>query len=209
MLSALALVFFAFLFVANVGVFLWILVETACRESVVVAHCLVRIARAAVAKVEVCRPRNRRGAAIVAGNGLVILTVLGQMLYLRATAAGRRMASARIVWLLDPQEGLQAMRRGNLWGYIDAQGEQVIQTRFSSARDFSEGLAPVSVDHRWGYIDRNGEFVIPPQFRLAGEHRNGRAPVGLDDYSLAYIDACGQLVSEQEMDGPGTSRTKV
>src|SRR5205085_2466544 len=73
------------------------------------------------------------------------------------------------------------------WGYLDGQGQLVIQPRFNEARKFSEGLAAVqmetgemdkvgSIDKqgtyriqvvpktKWGFIDEHGSVAIKPQF---------------------------------------------
>ncbi|MGQ9512886.1 WG repeat-containing protein [Thermodesulfitimonas sp.] len=55
---------------------------------------------------------------------------------------------------------------GNLWGYIDKNGNMVIGPRFESAGGFHSGLAEVGVDlvhgGRWRYIDNTGKHVWYP-----------------------------------------------
>lgn len=70
----------------------------------------------------------------------------------------------------DFSEGLAPVRvgrgSGDLWGYIDKNGNMVIAPRFESAGGFHSGLAEVGVDFvhggRWGYIDRTGKYVWYP-----------------------------------------------
>ncbi|MEW6447220.1 MAG: WG repeat-containing protein [Bacillota bacterium] len=70
----------------------------------------------------------------------------------------------------DFSEGLAPVKvgcgSGNLWGYIDKNGNMVIGPRFESAGGFHSGLAEVGVDlvhgGRWGYIDNTGKYVWYP-----------------------------------------------
>lgn len=50
------------------------------------------------------------------------------------------------------------------WGFVNANGQIVIEPQYSDAKSFSNGLAPVNTDGMWGYINANGEFRIEPQF---------------------------------------------
>ena len=43
-------------------------------------------------------------------------------------------------------------------GYIDKEGDLVIEAKFDDAKDFYEGLAPVRVGDKWGYIDKTGNL---------------------------------------------------
>src|SRR6266404_2376999 len=46
-------------------------------------------------------------------------------------------------------------------GFINAEGEVVIDAVYENARSFSEELAPIQVQGRWGAIDRTGKIAIP------------------------------------------------
>lgn len=54
-----------------------------------------------------------------------------------------------------------AIRKGNVFGYIDPAGLWVIPPQFDEAYNFSNGLALVvwREKHEWAYIDRNGRTV--------------------------------------------------
>ena len=49
-------------------------------------------------------------------------------------------------------------------GFIDNQGEIVIEPKFDHAGHFSDGLAAVQIDGKWGFINTSGEIVIEPRF---------------------------------------------
>lgn len=57
------------------------------------------------------------------------------------------------------RDGLARVRKGGLWGFIDAQGEEVIPAQFDQAWDFENGLARVEAEGRLGYIDRAGRYL--------------------------------------------------
>ena len=61
-------------------------------------------------------------------------------------------------------DGLAAVKEnlhGN-WGFIDEQGNLVIDFQYESVYDFREGLACVQNQYGfWGYIDKTGNVVIP------------------------------------------------
>ena len=69
-----------------------------------------------------------------------------------------------------PVELFPVLYKGR-WGFIDRQGEMVIEPRFLDAEPFSEGLAAVEIevsdDFRWGFIGTDGELSIDPQLNGA------------------------------------------
>ncbi|MGN0141221.1 MAG: WG repeat-containing protein [Roseburia sp.] len=56
---------------------------------------------------------------------------------------------------------LMAYRNGNYWGYVDDEGNVVIEPQYEAAKSFSNGLAAVCIDGKWGFINRENELVIP------------------------------------------------
>jgi hypothetical protein len=129
----------------------------------------------------------------------------------------------------DFSEGLAGVVIGRKFGFINQQGEMVIQPRFTPRRRayswdplvatsrFSEGLAPVTTDPEfevgkaYGYINPKGEFVIPPQFHFAQLFSEGLAFVSTPDpqanqvNKVGWIDKTGQwVVTEVQGLPPGT-----
>src|SRR5207249_10656305 len=51
-------------------------------------------------------------------------------------------------------EGLAAVRLGQRWGFIDKNGDFVINPQYHEAGGFGNGLAPVKSADRWGFIDK-------------------------------------------------------
>lgn len=71
--------------------------------------------------------------------------------------------------------GYAAVELGGRWGFVDLEGNVVIEPQFEEAKSFSNGLAAVKKENQWGYIDESGSVVIPAQFENAGDFNNGGA----------------------------------
>lgn len=85
------------------------------------------------------------------------------------------------------------MAKEQLWGYINKEGEYVVEPKFHDAWNFHEGLAVVKVEWARGYIDRDGNYVIEPKYQYAGPFRDGKARVMLDDV-WEFIDHEGNTL---------------
>jgi HEAT repeat protein len=102
------------------------------------------------------------------------------------------------------------------WGYINTNGEQVIDFRFDEANAFSEGLAAVSenlkaeyVDEtngehlvqppfsKGGYIDKTGKYVIPPQFDGVWNFSEGLARVRVAGQTMSEVPEQMKFINKQ------------
>ena len=91
------------------------------------------------------------------------------------------------------------------WGFIDRNGEMVIEDIYWDVEPFSEGLAAVAVeldslvpgnrDGLWGAIDQNGVMVIEPQFRSPFRFRDGLAQLfePYEIHSIAGVQLSGPI----------------
>ncbi len=76
------------------------------------------------------------------------------------------------------------------WGYVNKNGEIVIEPCYAQAKSFSSGLAAVSNGERWGFIDKKGNLVIDYQFLDADYFsKNGACLVSSlqDQYNLIIL----------------------
>lgn len=127
---------------------------------------------------------------------------------------------AQFDWAWEFSEGLGAVVKDGLLGFVNKDGDLVIDYQFEANSDkvahteFSEGLIPVKKDGKYGYINKKGKFVIENKYEYAGQFVNGKAPVVLKeedisaniDYSqneyvveltkVSYIDTKGNIVIE-------------
>lgn len=90
--------------------------------------------------------------------------------------------------------------KGDRWGYVDAEGAEVIPAVYASATPFSEGLAAVRRGALLGYIDVGGDFRIEPRFEYALPFSGGLAGVRLDDGDWAFIDPSGEVAFDLRFD---------
>lgn len=107
----------------------------------------------------------------------------------------------------DPNEPLfpaYAMSNGDMRaGYINQQGQFVIEPQFYFADPFVEGLAVVSSAEGRGFIDKSGAFIIQPQFQQASNFSEGLAAVQTLQSSWGYVDKNGVLVIEPQFEKAG------
>lgn len=103
-------------------------------------------------------------------------------------------------------DGLAAVKEnlhGN-WGFIDEQGNLVIDFQYESVYDFREGLACVqNLYGFWGYIDKTGNVVIPCTY----DHVTYFSPEGVAlviEGSTGYlIDKTGNVLLETDYESSG------
>ncbi len=50
------------------------------------------------------------------------------------------------------------LKKGELWGYVDVNGKEVIPTIYESSTDFEEGLGVVQLLNKNLYIDKQGNL---------------------------------------------------
>ncbi|WP_299458826.1 WG repeat-containing protein [uncultured Microscilla sp.] len=63
----------------------------------------------------------------------------------------------------DFSEGLVAVKRQGKWGFVNAQGKEVIALSYQAVEEFVNGLAMVKKEGLYGGINRQGGWEIPPQ----------------------------------------------
>lgn len=80
------------------------------------------------------------------------------------------------------EKGYAAVCKDGKWGFINEDGELVLDYAYDDAQSFQNGFAAVCTDGKWGYIDEEGNLVIQPDF-LAATHISeaGTAAVLMED----------------------------
>ena len=99
----------------------------------------------------------------------------------------------------DFSENLASVSFDGKYGYINTDGDFVIEPQFEAAGSFAEGVACVKTNGKYGYIDTNGKFVIEPQFDDAGSFTEGVAYVKTNG-KYGYINTNGKFVIEPQFE---------
>ncbi len=96
---------------------------------------------------------------------------------------------------------------GEQWGFIDINGEVIIEPLLKNPSKFNAGLLPVNDNGLWGYMNPDGDWEIQPKFVIAMPFSEGFATVGLLDETLTHpvysiINHTGRTIT-QFRDGCG------
>lgn len=83
-------------------------------------------------------------------------------------------------------------------GFIDKNGNTVIDFKYDYASDFSEGLAVVKKDGKYGYIDKNGDAIIDFKYTTTRWFGDGLAFIRSDS-EYGFIDKEGNIVIDNKI----------
>lgn len=73
--------------------------------------------------------------------------------------------------------GFAAVKKNGKWGFIDTEGNMMIEFAYDDALSFGGHLAAVKQGELWGYVSVRGDIVIEPAFLEAKSFDDGSAPV--------------------------------
>ena len=92
-------------------------------------------------------------------------------------------------------EGVVCYKENELYGYMNLDGEVLIEPQFQWAGPFSEGKAAVCRDGKVWYIDNSGAVVIRARRGdYGGKFENGMASIGTKGDRYGVIDANGKWI---------------
>lgn len=135
------------------------------------------------------------GIILILVMSLVLLTGCGNEEDKKVNVTKVGDLSLELDGVLSFSEGLAPACKDDKWGYIDKQGNTVIDYKFDAAMPFSDGLGMVLEDEKTGYVDKDGNIVIECKYDNAGEEgfQNGVARVYQDD-EWGVIDKEGNTI---------------
>lgn len=83
------------------------------------------------------------------------------------------------------------------WGYVDHQGQYIINPQYGKAYVFSDGLARVKdfSNDNYGFIDKEGNTIIEPKFLSASDFVNGVSVVSVEDSKVFIINKKGENIA--------------
>ena len=74
------------------------------------------------------------------------------------------------------------------WGYINKQGEMVIEPKYDGAFFFQDRIAQVKLNGKWGYINQAGKLVIKPRHSTPWFFYDGAFRVSRSQETWVYFD---------------------
>jgi hypothetical protein len=103
-------------------------------------------------------------------------------------------------------EGLIAVRRDRMLGYMDLEGNMAVEPRFDQGGEFAEGLAAVQSEGHWMFIDKTGAVTaeFPAGIAFAEPLSDGLSLVSADrdqrGRKLGYVDRSGHWAIKPRWD---------
>lgn len=85
-----------------------------------------------------------------------------------------------------------------LWGYIDEEGEFLVEPEYNTANDFSEGLALVEKDGLFGVLDSEGKEILKTEFTNINKIENGYMTAFKDDSVMIFNYSGEELKLDKE-----------
>lgn len=89
---------------------------------------------------------------------------------------------------------------GDQWGFIDKEGNVIIDPLLDNPAKFNAGLLPVNDDGLYGYLNTDGEWAIEPQFMYATSFSEGVATIAMLDANrggpvYSFINHTGRTIT--------------
>ena len=98
---------------------------------------------------------------------------------------------------------LYLFKKNGLYGFMNREGETMIEADYSYASNFSNGLAVVVCNDLFGYVDKSGDIVIDCIFDEAQDFNQGKAIVEKGG-KYGLIDPTGDFILAPEFLDIGT-----
>lgn len=119
-------------------------------------------------------------------NGFAVCITSGK--YGIINKKGVKTSASNFDYIASPDEnGRFPAKRGVISGYINSNGEWLMQTDYDYCYRFTNGVARVYKDGLWGYIDEAGNEIVSPLFTDCGEYHKDRAAYSLDGMLWGYL----------------------
>jgi len=83
--------------------------------------------------------------------------------------------SAKYDDIAEFSEGLAIVKKNNLFGAINLNGQEIIKPSFDMISDYTEGLAVVLKNAKYGFLDKQGFVAIAPIYDWVSSFKNGQA----------------------------------
>ncbi|MBP93519.1 WG containing repeat-containing protein [Bizionia echini] len=130
-------------------------------------------------------------------NGHIVANI-GERYGLIINGEFKEVPGAEKIWDFSHNAENTYAKKNDKIGFINSNGDWIIEPKFDKARAFVNGLAPVSEGKNWGYIDTSGAVIIPFQYKDAEIFsESGLAPVTTGK-EWGFINTKGDLVIPED-----------
>lgn len=97
------------------------------------------------------------------------------------------------IWNFSSGSNLRAARKKSKVGFINTQGEWVIEPAYDNAKSFNKGMAPVSKNGKWGFINEIGKLLIPFRYEdIESFSNDGLAAIKINKWG--FMNTKGAIV---------------
>lgn len=88
---------------------------------------------------------------------------------------------------------LVPFKQDSLFGFMDYEGNQIIEPMYDYLGFFTEGLAVAAKNGKYGYIDKGNNIIIDFIYDSGSDFEEGRAIVGIKD-KVGIINRAGHII---------------
>lgn len=107
--------------------------------------------------------------------------------------------SSDLEQIFPGSDNLYPSIKSGKYGFINKNGNWIINSRFEEVKPFSEGLAAIKVMGKWGYINTQDQVIIQPEYDAVERFENDLAVVKRNGKSY-LINRSGKAIHEEEFD---------
>jgi hypothetical protein len=114
---------------------------------------------------------------------------------------GKEKFTIKAQWMKEYHEGLAAVYLDKKYGFVNTNGELVIDHQFDQVHDFQNGVAPVSIGPNsntdaWGLINTKGKFINSKRYDEITRFKGDYARVRINGKGWGMIDHKGHEIME-------------
>ena len=103
---------------------------------------------------------------------------------------GKKISNTIYDYIAVFSEGFAVVEKSGKYGYINTNGEEVIECKYDDASNFSKGLASVNLNSKWSVINVNGEKVVDfkNSYKSLVVLSDNFIAISNEEYQIGFID---------------------
>lgn len=92
------------------------------------------------------------------------------------------------------EDGCFAVKRNGLYGFINSNGEEIIEPQYDRRSFFKDGYALVRKNKKWGLIDKQNNIIVPLKYTIWGFPAGGYVVMKNFDSTIDVYNLHGEIV---------------